>query len=149
MFLMPIGTNLRQDTDPDAMIVIHDVAMRHFLLKFAPSLSIMGKLRISGVTSSTSVTHVVWKTVKTTRGSIDKFQKVTPRRKGRQAMQSKASPTVACSSIMAEHNVFQNGDEDAYQELDDPPPLKQFKTTKNQVEYYSTIYYPVSHGHRF
>jgi len=39
-------------TDPDAMIVIHDVAMRHFLLKFAPSLSIMGKSRISGVTSS-------------------------------------------------------------------------------------------------
>ena len=69
-------------TDLDEILMIHDVATRHHQLKFAPSPLVMGKSRISAVAPSSPVTQVIWRPVNTMRGTRDRLQKVTLKRKG-------------------------------------------------------------------
>ncbi|KAI5983608.1 hypothetical protein F5J12DRAFT_787810 [Pisolithus orientalis] len=94
----------------------------------------MGKSQITQAAVATLVTHVTWKKVKTTRGSKEKMDKFTPRKKARYATgQSNESPTRAGSSSIQEPNLVQGNDADLYCYMDDASPLRTSRIPKSQV----------------
>ena len=119
--------------------MIHDVAMRYHQLKFAPSPLVMGKLRISAVAPSSPVTQVIWRLVNTMRGTRDRLQKVTPKRKGQHAAKTNETPTPHALWTMQEDHQFPDDQEDSYLAMNDPPPLDWCKTSKNQVHHVMMI----------
>ena len=115
-------------TDLDEILMIHDVAIRHHWLKFAPSPLVMGKSRISAVAPSSPVTQVIWRPVNTMRGTRDRLQKVTPKRKGWHAAKTNQTPTPHVLWTMQEDHQFPDDQQDS-------PPLDRCKTSKNQVHH--------------
>ena len=111
----------------------------HHWLKFAPSPLVMGKSRISAVTPSSPVTQVIWRPVNMTRGTRDRLQKVTPKKKGQQAAKTNQTPTTHASWTMQEDHQFPDDQEDSYSAMNDPPPLDRCKTSKNQVHHVMMI----------
>ena len=123
----------------DEIFMIHDVAMTHHQLKFAPSPLVMGKSRIFAVASSSPVTQVIWRPVNMMRETRDRLQKVTLKRKGQHAAKTNQTRTPHASWTMWEDHQFPDDQEDSYLAMNDPPPLDRCKTSRNQVHHVMMI----------